>query len=108
MGKGERRIQPAPEAVNTPVVKEMLAQGMRALAGKSDARDCWAHFFSPSDVVGIKVNCSGAPGIMSTPAVVAEIVDNLIAVGLRPNQIYIYERFPDQMDSVRYDRFVPG
>ena len=31
---------------------------------------------TPSDVVGIKVNCSGAPGIMSSPVVVAEIVRN--------------------------------
>jgi uncharacterized protein (DUF362 family) len=104
----EKSIDPATEAVNAPVVKEMLAQGMRDLVGKRDVRDCWAHFFAPSDVVGIKVNCSGAPGIMSTPAVVAGIVENLIAVGLPPNQIYIYERFPDQMDSVRYDRFVPA
>jgi uncharacterized protein (DUF362 family) len=104
----EKSIDPATELVNAPVVKEMLAQGMRGLVGKSDVRDCWAHFFSPSDVVGIKVNCSGAPGIMSTPALVAGIVDNLIAVGLPSNQIYIYERFPDQMDSVHYDRFVPA
>ena len=62
---------------------------------------------TPADVVGIKVNCSGAPGIMSTPEVVAEIVRNLMAVGIPAKQIWIYERFPDQMAEVRYDKYVP-
>ena len=59
-------------------------------------------------MVGIKVNCSGAPGIMSTPEVVAEIVRNLNAVGVPPAAIWIYERFKNQMDSVHYDRYVPA
>ena len=95
------------EQVDVPVVREMMAQGMRSLTGDKETRDAWARFISPSDVVGIKVNCSGAPGIMSTPEVVAEIVNNLIAVGVAPERIYIYERFLDQVESVHYDRYVP-
>jgi len=34
-------------------------------------------------------------------------VRNLIEVGVAARQIWIYERFPDQMATVRYDRFVP-
>jgi uncharacterized protein (DUF362 family) len=86
----------------------MIAQGMRALTGDAHTRDSWARFFAPSDVVGIKVNCSGAPGIMSTPEVVAEIVRNLGAVGVKPENVWIYERFRNQVNSVRYERFVPA
>jgi hypothetical protein len=96
------------EKVDLPTVQEMMAQGMRALTGDKDARDSWARFFNTSDVVGIKVNCSGAPGIMSTPEVVAVIVRNLNLVGVKPEKIWIYERFLNQVDSVRYDRFVPA
>jgi uncharacterized protein (DUF362 family) len=88
-------------------VREMIAQGMRALTGDKDVRDSWARFLTPADVVGIKVNCSGAPGIMSTPEVVAEIARNVIAVGVKPEAIWVYERFPDQVDSVHYDRYLP-
>jgi len=95
------------EKVDATVVREMIAQGMSAITGDKDARDSWARFFTPSDVVGIKVNCSGAPGIMSTPEVVAEIVRNVIAVGVKPEKVWIYERFRNQVDSVHYDRFVP-
>jgi len=85
----------------------MIAQGMRALTGAADEREAWRAFFSPADVVGIKVNCSGAPGIMSSPEVVAEVVRNLIATGVKAGQIWIYERFPDQMATVGYQKYVP-
>lgn len=103
----EQSIDAAGHA-NVPVVRDMIARGMTNLTGASDARDAWRSFFVPADVVGIKVNCSGAPGIMSSPAVVAEIVRNLMDVGVPAKQIWIYERFPDQMATVRYDRFVPA
>ncbi len=104
----ERSIDAQTEKVDAPTVREMISQGMRVLTGDTDARDSWARFFNSADVVGIKVNCSGAPGIMSTPEVVGEIVRNLGVVGLKPNQIWIYERFQNQVDSVHYDRYVPA
>jgi uncharacterized protein (DUF362 family) len=106
--RGENSIDTTNGKVNQPVVKEMIAQGMRGLTGAPDARDAWRAFFSPDDVVGIKVNCSGAPEVMSTPEVVAEIVRNVMEVGVPANQIWIYERFPDQMATVRYDKYVPS
>ena len=45
---------------------------------------------------------------MSTPEVVAEIVRNLGVVGVKPAQVWIYERFRNQMDEVHYDRHVPA
>ena len=47
---------------------------MTTLTGDKDPRDSWARFFNAQDFVGIKINCSGAPGAMSMPDVVAEIV----------------------------------
>jgi uncharacterized protein (DUF362 family) len=101
-------IDTATGKINEPVMKEMIAQGMRGLTGAPDARDAWRSFFEPSDVVGIKVNCSGAPEVMSSPLVVAEIVRNLMELGVPAKQIWIYERFPEQMATVRYDKFVPA
>jgi uncharacterized protein (DUF362 family) len=105
--KAENSIDPETEKVDATVVAEMVRRGMTALTGEPTARDAWRKFFSPSDVIGIKVNCSGAPGICSHPQVVAEIVRNLVSIDVKPAQIYIYERFKNQMDTVRYDRYVP-
>ena len=104
----ESSIDPAADQVNAPVVKQMIAAGMKTLTGDARPEDAWARFITPKDVVGIKVNCSGAPKIKSAPEVVAAIVDNLIAVGVPAKQIYIYERFENQMRSVNYEKYVPA
>jgi uncharacterized protein (DUF362 family) len=92
---------------NAEIVRTMLSEGMRALTGDKDVRDSWARFITPKDVVGVKVNCSGAPNIMSAPDLVAGIMTNLIAIGVPAGQIYIYERFMNQMRSVGYEKYVP-
>src|SRR5438128_7493905 len=104
--KAEKSIDPQTEKVDMVTVTEMVRRGMAALTSEADARDAWRRLFSPADVVGIKVNCSGAPGICSHPVVVSEIVRNLVSIDVKPKQIYIYERFRNQMDSVGYERYV--
>jgi hypothetical protein len=104
----EKSVDTATGNVDAPTVNEMLSRGMRSLTGAKNERDAWANFFDATDVVGIKVNCSGAPKIFSARQVVGGFVDNLIARGIPARNIYIYERFPDQLSSVRYDRYVPA
>ena len=105
--RGAQSIDTATNRINQQVVREMLAKGMRGLTGASDDRDAWRAFITPEDVVGIKVNCSGAPGIMSSPEVVSEIIRSLNGIGVPAGQIWIYERFPDQMQTVNYGKYVP-
>ena len=104
----EDSIDPATDKVNAAKARQMLSAGMRALTGESTEAGAWSRFISPADVVGIKVNCSGAPKMCSNPAVVAGIVENLTGIGVKPQNIYIYERFEDQMRSIGYDRYVPA
>ncbi len=99
-------IDPATERIDQPAVDKMLSSGMKTLTGAKADKEAWASFFSPSDVVGIKVNCSGAPVIRASPEVVSGIVRNLLSVGVKPENIYIYERFLDQLTSVHYEKFV--
>ena len=101
----EKCIDPETEKVDAPTVKEMISRGMRTLTGAKKDEEAWRRFFAPSDVVGIKANCSGAPGAMSMPDVIAEIARNLIAVGVKPDQIYVYER--SQLPRAGYENYVP-
>src|SRR5690349_7656681 len=100
-------IETETEKVDRAVAGQMLSKGMCTLTGAKDPKDAWASFFSPDDVVGIKVNCSGSPGIMSTPELVGEIAANLVAVGVKPSQIVVYERFLDQLVNAHYEKHVP-
>ena len=100
-------IDEVTEKVDVPTVGAMIARGMTSLTGDRDPRDSWARFFNSADLVGIKVNASGAPGAMSMPAVVAEISRNLMAVGVKPANIVIHERGDGQIRLAHYERFVP-
>lgn len=98
-------INESSEEVDVEAVRRMMAEGMSRLTGDKDPRDSWRRFFDPTDVVGIKVNASGAPQIKSHPAVVAEIVRRLTESGVKPANIVIYERFPNQLVTIDYDRY---
>jgi uncharacterized protein (DUF362 family) len=100
-------IDEATEQVDVPAVREMIARGMATLTGDKDPRDSWRRFFDANDFVGIKINCSGAPGAMSMPDVVAEIVRNLTTVGVKPTNIVIHERGGGQIRLAKYEEFVP-
>jgi uncharacterized protein (DUF362 family) len=101
-------IDETTEKVDVPTVKAMIARGMTTLTGDKDPRDSWARFFNAQDAVGIKINCSGAPGAMSMPEIVTEIAHNLIAVGVKPTSIVIHERGGGQILLAKYDQFVPA
>ena len=100
-------IDPSTESVSVPVIQEMMRQGMTRLTGDKDSRDSWARFFDKNDVIGIKVNSSGAPGIMSHPVVVTDIVANLMRIGIKPANIIVHERGTSQMDTIHYPDFLP-
>jgi hypothetical protein len=95
------------QATNAGVVREMMGRGLRALTGESTVLEAWRLFFTKDDVVGIKVNCGGHPHVVSDHEIVAETVRQLLAAGLRPDQIYVYERFQNQLDSVNYAPHLP-
>jgi uncharacterized protein DUF362 len=84
-----------------------MERGMRALTGEAKSIDSWRRFFTPDDVVGVKVNAGGRPWVVSSHEVVAETIRNLMAVGVKPQQIYIYERFQGQLDQVNYAPSLP-
>jgi uncharacterized protein (DUF362 family) len=106
--RAEKSIDPKTGKVDRDTIRQMLSAGIRALTGDARDDDAWARFVTPADVVGIKVNCSGAPRIRSTPELAGAIADRLIAVGVPPAQIWIYERFQSQLVTVPYREFVPA
>ncbi|MBV9034024.1 MAG: hypothetical protein JO182_05985, partial [Acidobacteriaceae bacterium] len=80
--RSEEAVDTAANCVRGQAVRRMLTAGMQELTGTTNPRDAWAQFFSPQDVIGIKVNCSGAPEIHSNPEVVVAIIENLQSIGI--------------------------
>lgn len=100
-------IQLQSDKVDAATVNSMMARGIAALTGASDARDAWRSFIDPSDNVGIKVNCSGSPGLVSNPLIVAETVRRVIEAGVPARNITIFERFDNQLQQANYAPAVP-
>ncbi|MDX2043712.1 MAG: DUF362 domain-containing protein [Acidobacteriota bacterium] len=105
--KSAKCLDASGDHINAEVVTQMMTRGMTELTGDKDVRDSWRRFISPDDIVGIKVNVGGYPWVISSPSVINECIRNLMAIGLKPNQIYIYERFQSQMDEANYQRLIP-
>jgi hypothetical protein len=92
---------------NADVVREMMARGICALTQESTPPAAWRHFIEPADIVGIKVNCGGYPNVVSAYEIVSEVVRRLGEIGVPPTQIYVYERFQNQLDEVNYAPHLP-
>jgi hypothetical protein len=102
-----RSVDTATGTADADVVREMMAQGMRTLTGAASVADAWRRFFEPADHVGIKVNCGGYPYCVSAYEIVAETVRQLAGLGVPLSQIYLYERFQNQLDEVNYAAHLP-
>jgi hypothetical protein len=105
--KSAKCLNESGERADAAVVREMMERGMRALTNENNTIDAWRRFIRADDVVGIKVNAGGRPHVVGAPELVAEVVRNLMAVGLKPAQIYVYERFQGQLDEVNYAPHLP-
>jgi len=93
--------------VSQPLIKEMLDHGMKRLTGETSVQDAWAKFVDPKDIIGIKINPSGAPACCSSPEIVREIVAAVQSVGVPARNIIIYDRYAYEIDIGSYQALVP-
>jgi uncharacterized protein (DUF362 family) len=105
--RSPRCLDEAGGVVNDAVVREMMDRGIRALTGEATTLGAWRRFFEPGDVVGIKVNAGGVPHVVSSPAIVAETCRQILAVGVAPTDIVVFERFRNQLDAIGYPAHLP-
>lgn len=103
----DKAVDTATGAANADIVREMMARGMRSLTGAATTTAAWRRFFEPADRVGIKVNCGGYPHCISAYEIVVETVNQLAAVGVPPTQMFVYERFQNQLDECNYAARLP-
>ena len=95
-----RRVSPS-------AVRAMVDAGMKSLTGDAAAKDAWARFFVPSDVVALKVNPSGVPGTTTSIALVREVVRALNEVGVPSQNVILYDRNSEQLEVNGYHALVP-
>ncbi len=98
----------AANRVAQPVIRQMLEHGMKELTGERSLTAAWAKFIEASDVVGIKINPSGAPACCSSPEIVREIITALQAVGVPSKNIVVFDRYSYEIDIGGYQALLPA
>jgi len=93
--------------VSQPIVRHMLEHAMKELTGEKSAQAAWAKFVEPHDIVGIKINPSGAPACCSSPEILREIIGSVQSVGVPARNILVYDRYSYEMDIGSYQALLP-
>jgi len=93
--------------VSQPVVSHMLEHAMKELTGEKSARAAWAKFVESRDIVGIKINPSGAPACCSSPEILREIIGSVQSIGVPARNILVYDRYSYEMDIGSYQALLP-
>lgn len=93
--------------VSQSIVRRMLEQAMKELAGETSAGKAWARFIEPRDIVGIKINPSGAPACCSSPELLREIIGAIQSIGVPPRNIVVYDRYSYEIDIGSYQALLP-
>jgi uncharacterized protein (DUF362 family) len=93
--------------VSQSIVRQMLERAMKALTEEKSAQAAWAKFVEPNDIVGIKINPSGAPACCSSPEILREIIGSVQSVGVPAHNILVYDRYSYEMDIGSYQALLP-
>jgi hypothetical protein len=86
-------FQPRPE-----LIKPMVDRGVTAVTGKATVAEAWRSLlvtngsFASNELVGIKVFSTPGSNSGTRPAVVAAVVEGLLAAGLKPKQVVIWDK----------------
>ena len=74
------------------VVRRLVERGLTQFTAQTNVAAAWRTIVSTQDVVGIKVFASPGPQVGTRVAVVAGVVEGLIAAKIPPNHIIIWDR----------------
>jgi hypothetical protein len=85
------------------VVQDMVNRAMLKLSGKDDVVQAWRTVVATQDVVGLKVYCAPGPTSGTRPAVVSAVVRGLLAAGLPPRHIVIWDKHLADLRAAGFD-----
>jgi hypothetical protein len=74
------------------IVRTMVARGLTNLTHKTTGIEAWRSLVSTQDIVGIKVYSVPGPNSGTRTAVVAGVVEGLLAAGLPPTNIIVWDK----------------
>ena len=90
------------QKINMSELMRMLEKGLITLTGDSDYRDSIRRFYSPKDVVGMKVNCLAGKGASTHPEMALCFADLLKESGIKENNVIIWDRINWELEELGF------
>jgi uncharacterized protein (DUF362 family) len=84
--------------VDSARILRLLDRSMQALFGRDNAIEPWKKFVHPGEKVGLKVNVLGGRGLSSSLQLVEAICERLQEIGIRANDIIVWDRDTDELE----------
>lgn len=84
-------------------VRIMVERGLTNITAQPTVAAAWRSLVSTQDVVGIKVFSAPGPNTGTRPAVVTAIVESLLAAGIPPQHVVVWDK---QLSDLRQSGFV--
>jgi hypothetical protein len=84
------------------VIREMMETGLTQWTGKKTVAEAWSSLISTQDVIGIKVFSAPGPTSGTRPSVASALVESMLAAGIKPSQIIIWDRRMADLKAARY------
>lgn len=91
-------------APNLKVVRQMIDAGIQRWVGTNSLRGAWNRLIHSNEVVGIKVYTEPGPFAGTRPAVVEAVVQSLLAAGIPPKRIVVWDKYRRDLVRVGLDR----
>jgi hypothetical protein len=83
-------------------VQAMVARGLTTLTGKTNLTAAWLSLVSTQDTIGIKVFSEPGPNSGTRPAVVGAVIRQLLAAGLPPKNIIVWDKHQTDLRLAGY------
>ncbi|MAY05783.1 MAG: hypothetical protein CMO72_01170 [Verrucomicrobiales bacterium] len=94
-----RHFQPKEEQVLT-----MVQSGIRRLSRQTDTTLAWRQFVSTNEVIGLKINTQLGTLSGTRPTVVKAVIRSLIASGVPPGNIVLWDRKLQDLKLAGYEK----
>ncbi len=88
--------------VDKILLSRMIERGIGKLTSESNSSDALKHYFSPTDQIGLKVNCLGGEMASTHPEVALVVADLLKGMGSKSRNIMIWDRSSVELEEIGF------
>jgi len=99
----DRKVSAPDGLLDEARVTRLVDWALMAWTGDEDPVDALRRFVSPSDTVGIKLNCMGCPKLAVKPAVTARLLELLEQGGVAASRTIVYDQFGFRLIRAGYE-----